>query len=54
MELRDVPPELQRRVVQYLTFINSPKCLTEQDEDRLLQPLSDCLREELRMASYVP
>ena len=29
MEARGTPSELQKRVVQYLTFINSPKCLTE-------------------------
>ena len=54
METRDIPMELQQRVLQYLNFINSPKCLTEPDEDELLQPLTQTLREELRMASYVP
>ena len=54
METRDIPMELQQRVLQYLNFINSPKCLTEPDEDELLLPLTQTLREELRMASYVP
>ena len=54
MQLRDIPPDLQKRVVQYLTFINSPRCQTEQDEDELLRPLTQTLREELRQASYVP
>ena len=40
---------------RYLTFINSPKCLSERqegEEAQLLAPLSQTLREELRMASY--
>jgi hypothetical protein len=48
MEARGTPSELQKRVVQYLTFINSPKCLTEAKEDELLAPLTATLREELR------
>jgi hypothetical protein len=48
MEARKIPKDLQKRVVQYLTFVNSPKCLTEGKEDELLAPLTGTLREELR------
>lgn len=57
MESHATPMELRKRVVEYLTFINSPKCLSasiSMDEDTMLAPLSTTLREELRMAAYVP
>lgn len=54
MESHNTPAELRERVVEYLTFVNSSKCIAVSQEDKLLSPLSHTLRDELRMAVYTP
>eukprot|EP01052_Picozoa_sp_SAG31_P038493 SAG31_NODE_5155_length_2711_cov_2.412711_2_plen_431_part_00 len=54
MELHKIPTELRERVVAFLTFRNSNRCVASSDEAELLEPLSSTLRDEIRMAVYTP